>query len=155
MDLAATESPKTVRRALGEAFVQGLATREALSGLLERHPRAAGLGVLRALLDEDPALTRSDAEDQFRTLMERARLPRPAVNASVEGRERDFVWRGRRLVVEVDGFRYHSGRTRFVGDRRRDGELVAAGFRVLRVTWQQLQEEPEAVVACIAQALAR
>ncbi len=40
-------------------------------------------------------------------------------------------------------------------DRRRDADLAAAGFRVIRVTWRQLTDEPEAVVARFAAALAR
>ena len=42
----------------------------------------------------------------------------------------------------------------FEGDRRRDQVLVAAGYRVLRVTWRQLFEEPVAVAVRIGQALA-
>ncbi len=36
---------------------------------------------------------------------------------------------------------------------RPDQAFVAAGFRVLRVTWRQLTEEPLAVLARVAQAL--
>jgi very-short-patch-repair endonuclease len=57
--------------------------------------------------------------------------------------------------VEVDGFAFHSSRTQFERDRRRDAELAAAGVRVVRVTWQQLTREPQAVLASVAQALAR
>ena len=42
----------------------------------------------------------------------------------------------------------------FERDRRRDADLNAAGFRVLRITWRQLAEEPMAVIARLAQALA-
>jgi hypothetical protein len=31
--------------------------------------------------------------------------------------------------------------------------LIAAGYRVVRVTWRQLRDEPMAVIARIAQAL--
>jgi very-short-patch-repair endonuclease len=50
--------------------------------------------------------------------------------------------------------RFHSSRRAFERDRRRDADLNAAGFRVLRITWRQLVEEPVAVVARLAQALA-
>jgi very-short-patch-repair endonuclease len=66
----------------------------------------------------------------------------------------DFLWRDRRLVTEVDGYRLHSSRVSFERDRGRDAELNAAGFRVIRITWRQLVEEPAAVVARLAQALA-
>ncbi len=42
----------------------------------------------------------------------------------------------------------------FERDRRRDRTHVAAGYRVIRVTWRQLQDEPLTVIASIAQALA-
>jgi very-short-patch-repair endonuclease len=58
-------------------------------------------------------------------------------------------------VVEVDGFAFHSTGGSFEQDRRRDARLMAAGLRVMRVTWRQLVREPEAVVARLAQALAR
>jgi very-short-patch-repair endonuclease len=65
------------------------------------------------------------------------------------------LWAPQRLVVEVDGFAYHGGRAAFERDRLRDAELQAAGYRVARVTWRQLVERPEALIARLAQALAR
>jgi very-short-patch-repair endonuclease len=115
-----------------------------------------GVGKLRALLarDEEPAFTRSEAEERFLALIRRADLPAPAVNAEVEGQMVDFVWRRKRVIVEVDGFRFHSTRSAFEHDRRRDAELSAAGYRVLRVTWRQLCDEPLAVIARLVAALA-
>lgn len=58
-------------------------------------------------------------------------------------------------MVEVDGYAFHGDRAAFERDRRRDQLLTAHGLRVIRVTWRQLQSEPLAVIARIAQALAR
>jgi very-short-patch-repair endonuclease len=66
----------------------------------------------------------------------------------------DAWWPSRRLVVEVDGFRFHGTRRAFERDRRRDAELQAAGQRVVRVTWRQLRREPLAVAASLATLLA-
>jgi very-short-patch-repair endonuclease len=77
------------------------------------------------------------------------------VNTYVAGHLVDFHWPGARLVIEVDGYRFHSSRAAFERDRRRDADLSDAGFRVIRVTWRQLVEEPLAVVARIARALER
>lgn len=49
---------------------------------------------------------------------------------------------------------YHGSARAFVEDRRRDAELMAAGYRVLRVTWEDLTREPEATLVRLAQALA-
>lgn len=57
------------------------------------------------------------------------------------------------MIVEVDGFRFHSSRTAFERDRIRDADLAAQGFRVIRVTWRQIIERPEALIARLATAL--
>jgi very-short-patch-repair endonuclease len=64
------------------------------------------------------------------------------------------MWPREKLIVEVDGYRFHRSRAKFESDRRRDLELTAAGYRVVRVTWRQMREEALFVVARIAQALA-
>lgn len=56
--------------------------------------------------------------------------------------EVDFAWRSARLIVELDGFAAHGTRTAFERDRARDRRLRAAGWRVVRVTWRQLYEDP-------------
>ena len=86
-------------------------------------------------------------------LLERrgCRSPRPTCRCS--GYEVDFLWRAQRLVVEVDGYRFHGHRAAFERDRETDQTLTAAGYRVIRVTWRQLEREPLAIVARIAQAL--
>jgi very-short-patch-repair endonuclease len=72
----------------------------------------------------------------------------------VAGHEVDFLWPTRKLVVEFDSWEFHRGRDAFEKDRRRDADLLLAGYRVLRITWRRLVEEPEAVIAQIATALA-
>lgn len=47
-----------------------------------------------------------------------------------------------RLVVEVDGYRYHSTYDRFVSDRRRIAELGTLGYAVFPLTWLDLTEQP-------------
>jgi very-short-patch-repair endonuclease/predicted transcriptional regulator of viral defense system len=138
-----------------------LATREhnldsdSLLETMKRYADRPGVPLLRALLQSDPApaLTRSQAERQLLSLMHRAQLPRPAVNAFIDRYEVDFLWRRERLIVEVDGFAFHAARTRFENDRRRDATLTAQGFLVMRVTWRQITAEPEATLVRIAQAL--
>ena len=72
----------------------------------------------------------------------------------VAGHEVDFLWPAERLVVEIDGFAFHSSSRTFERDRRRDAALTAAGYRVVRVTWRQIEDEGEAVLARLAMALA-
>lgn len=89
----------------------------------------------------------------MRELIRRGRLPTPQTNTKVGRYEVDMLWRDQRLVVEIDGYAFHSGRAAFERDRVRDADLQALGLRVLRVTWRQIVDEHEAVVARIARML--
>ncbi|MFZ0041498.1 MAG: DUF559 domain-containing protein [Solirubrobacteraceae bacterium] len=100
-------------------------------------------------------MTRSKAERLLLALINEAELPRPMTNVRLHGYEVDFLWRAEKLVVEVDGHRFHGHRAAFERDRKRDQVLTAAGYRVIRVTWRQLEHEPVAVAVRIAQALAQ
>ena len=86
-------------------------------------------------------------------LIQNARLPSPRTQVRIAGWPADFLWPQQRLIVEVDGYAYHGHRAAFERDRKRDAAHVVAGYRVIRVTWRQLTEEPLAVVAAIASAL--
>jgi very-short-patch-repair endonuclease len=92
---------------------------------------------------------------RFLALVRRADLPRPQVNVAMKGFELDFVWLAEQLVVEIDGYQFHSSRAAFERDRRRDAVLQAAGLRVMRVTWRQITAEPEALAVRLALTLAR
>ena len=62
---------------------------------------------------------------------------------------------GRRvLVVELDGQRYHGSVSAREADRLRDNRLMAAGWRVIRITWEDLRDRPDAIVVQILAALA-
>ncbi len=156
-DLAACVAHRELERALAEGFAQRLTSHSHVLSLMRRHPRRRGVDRLLALIERgaSPPLTRSAAEEQFLGLIRKAQLREPEVNMQVEGYEVDFVWRSERLVVEIDGRAFHSSDRSFESDRRRDGVLVAAGLRVMRVTWRQIVNEPEALLVRLTQALAR
>lgn len=155
LDLAGTVSEGKVEQALATALRENLTDGKKIGILLTRYPRRIGTPLIRALLDGDggPAFTRSEAELRFLRLIREGRLPRPKANVHVKGFEVDFVWLRERLVVEMDGFEFHSSRAAFERDRRRDAVLAGAGFRVVRVTWRQLTQEKGALLVSLAQAL--
>jgi very-short-patch-repair endonuclease len=100
--------------------------------------------------DEDdrfPEFTRSEGERRLKALCRAAGLPLPRMNARVAGWEVDAFWPAHRLVVEVDGYRFHRTQRRFESDRRKDAALTLAGYRVIRITWRQLRYEPLSVSA--------
>jgi very-short-patch-repair endonuclease len=154
LDLAAVVSAEDLARAVEEARVLGLVTDADLHELLDRHPRRAGTAALRRELGEQARLTRSEAERRLLQLIRRAGLPLPETNVRVLGHEVDALWRTAKLIVEIDGFAAHGTRVAFERDRARDAQLVAAGYRVIRITWRRLRDEPERVIAQLAMAQA-
>jgi very-short-patch-repair endonuclease len=155
LDLAEVMTSREVEQALATAYRKGLVTREEMLQMVERHPRHRGAPLLRQLLDADgaPAFTRSKAEEKLLDILRSARLPMPELNVKVLGHEVDFLWREARVVAEVDGYEFHSSRDSFAADRRRDAELTALGYRVLRFTWADVTESRLATVVRLAQAL--
>lgn len=61
----------------------------------------------------------------------------------------DFVSLERRLIVEVDGRRWHTRVQDFDRDLWRANEAVAHGFRVLRFTWVHLTTAPDDVIRLV------
>jgi very-short-patch-repair endonuclease len=159
-DLAAVVSPEQLRRAVKEAEVRRLWGPLALRDLLERHPRRPGSATVRAVMDApDRGVTRNDVEEALAALVRRACLPDPRFNAPLELASRfiepDCMWPHQRVIVEVDGYETHGTRDSFESDRARDRALTAAGWRVIRVTWRQLRDEPEGIARDLRALLAR
>jgi very-short-patch-repair endonuclease len=132
-----------------EAERRGLFDLHALTAVIARNRRHRGRTSLTEVLSAwtDPPPVRSELERRFLELIESAELPRPHVNVVVAGLEVDFVWPEAGLIAELDGRRYHESASAFERDRLRDMRLATAGYRVVRITWRRLRDEPEAVIA--------
>jgi very-short-patch-repair endonuclease len=156
LDLATRLGRRDLAKAVEQAEIFGLVSVASLNEQFSRYPRHRGARLLRETIraTDAPAMTRSEAERRLLELVRAALLPSPEVNRRLHGHEVDFVWIAQRLVVEVDGYAFHSSRSAFERDRRRDADLIGAGYRVIRLTWRQLAGEREAVVALLARALA-
>jgi very-short-patch-repair endonuclease len=139
LDLAAVLQRHQLQQAINEA------ERLRLQGPQpDRHPTKKGTANLRSLAP--PAHTRQDLEARFTTFLNDRRFPRPQTNVLIEGHEVDAAWPDHELIVELDSWEYHRTRQAFEEDRRRDRRLAAAGWRVLRVTWRDL-DEPDGLAA--------
>jgi very-short-patch-repair endonuclease len=155
IDFASQASTSELADAFGEARAKRLITDKKLKAALERAPRNhPGAAIVRAMLCEGGTYERSKAERLLRSLCKKAELPQPVTNTTLHGYLVDFLWPDERLIIEVDGYGTHGNRQAFENDRRRDQVHVAAGYVVVRITWEQLQSEPLAVAVRIAQALA-
>ncbi|HZO59287.1 MAG TPA: DUF559 domain-containing protein [Solirubrobacterales bacterium] len=147
LDIAAQVSFTQLRRALAEAEYLRLVTLDDVEAILGRGRR--GSRALRAALYRhrpELARTRRGSEERFLLLCERHCLTRPEVNVSVAGWVVDAVWFEHRLVVELDSRMAHSTSRAIENDHQRDLELRAAGYTVLRYTWQQVTRRPEQVI---------
>lgn len=71
----------------------------------------------------------------------------------IEGVGRVDFLIGDRLVLEVDGRRYHSDDVAFGNDRRRDRVLTRLGYRILRITYADILNAWPAFEAEILQML--
>jgi very-short-patch-repair endonuclease len=111
-----------------------------------RQAEYLGLPIHRHL---GPDRTRSELEARFLRLCRRHRLPQPEVNEAVGPYVVDFLWPDRRLIVELDGYRAHGGRSAFEADRARDAELKLLGYGVVRFTWRQLGSRPSEVARTV------
>jgi very-short-patch-repair endonuclease len=158
LDLSAVVHPDALRSALRQADQLRLTDPLSLIDLVERYPRRQGLAAIRALLKEasiGARVIRSELEERFQAFLLRAGLPLPQTNQFVEGFEVDCVWPDQGLIVELDGRAVHDTFHAFEQDRIRDRVLAAAGWRVIRVTWRQLHEEPELLEADLRQLLSQ
>jgi very-short-patch-repair endonuclease len=158
LDLAGIVTPRVLDRALEQSMVLRLYDHGAVMRALERANGRRGAGMLRqcvAKLTEEPLGTRSELERRILELIRDAGLPRPVANVRVAGFEVDLCWLDQRFIVEADGRRTHDTPQAFERDRQRDLELGARGWQVIRITWRQLVERPEQIVAALRTALGR
>jgi very-short-patch-repair endonuclease len=156
IDFAAQATSPELHHAFGEARAKHRLTDRALHSALKRVPlNHPGAAIVRAMVQDGDTYDRSKAERIMRKLCRQAQLAQPITNVIRNGFLVDFLWPDAKLIVEVDGHGTHGGRQAFENDRRRDQIHAAAGYVVIRVTWDQLQHEPLAVLARLAQALAR
>ena len=153
-DLAATYSADVVEHALRESEYQRLHDRLSLPDLLARYPGRRGAPTVRECLRRRRELpagrARSWLELEFLPFLRRIGLARPRLNVwlQVGGRsiQVDCLWPGD-VVVELDGFAAHGTRVAFREDRARDRRLRVAGYGVIRIAPEQLEDEPDEIAA--------
>jgi len=156
LDIAPLITRRQLERALDEALALGLTSRHKVSEAARCDVQRPGSADLRALAAaRGPlTLTRSQAEERFLALIRKAELPPPEINARLHGFTVDFFWREAGVVVEIDGYRWHSSRSAFERDRRKDAVMRDAGLSLTRLTWEAMDRRPLELVARLAGDLA-
>lgn len=120
-----------------------------------------GTQAMRAFLESyDPRLTLTANEFEaalFKILMA-AGLALPTPQEPVhDSRGRivrvDFLYLDPRIVIEADGFGFHSDPVAATRDADRRNRLVLEGWLVLVFTWQQVMHQPRLVVDRVSEAI--
>lgn len=70
-----------------------------------------------------------------------------------ENRVGDAMFEEIKLLVEIDGFAFHTNHEAFIRDRVRQNEFALDGWMVLRFTWWQLIQDPDQVIREIREAI--
>jgi hypothetical protein len=163
VDLAGSLGEKSLRRLVEQAAVLRVLDVACVDRVLARGRRRGAPG-LREILG--PWRNENEKTPRLRTLLEARVLPAlvvagvPPPKCNVKLRidrhllEVDLLWEEQRLAIETDGEETHRTRAAFQHDRWRDQVLMAAGYRVARITWRQLENEPAPVIARIRRMLA-
>lgn len=157
----AGSDPKGVARMVEQAAVLALLDCAAIDRVLDRR-RRRGAKQLRRLLEPwrryRPGIKlRSRMEAKLLPLLTEAALPIPETNVRVRAGKKtyevDFLWRAEKLVVETDGGRYHDNPAAGSRDSDRNHALMAAGYLVPRLGWEDLRDRPDSTMAEITRLL--
>jgi hypothetical protein len=148
LDLAGILARGPLERAVERSLELRVFDLAAVRDVLAANPNRRGVAELArivAAMHYEPPVTRSELEALMRDVCDAHGIERPEVNARVDIYEVDFLWRARRLVVEIDSREHHATLAAFERDRIRDAHLTALGCRVLRFTHRRVTYEPENV----------
>lgn len=152
---------ETLAACVNQALREKKATLDDLDAMLERVKGVRGCPRIRALVHKlrggDGPLE-SELEEAVTEVLEMAQLPQPekqrAVHVGGRLRRLDFRYKQQRVIIEADGYAWHSDVVSFEKDRQRHNSLTAVGYVVLQWTWTAIQERPEELVTELVTLLA-
>jgi hypothetical protein len=120
--------------------------------MMARQPRRKGVRLLRELAPRiRPVDPKSWLESDLAPFLISLGAPEPLRNWQIETskglEEVDFYYPTLKLIIEGDGYAYHGGASNLTRDHQKDRRLRAAGFRVERVTYDELHYDTAALAA--------
>ena len=164
LGLAAVLPSPLLERALDDALVRGLVSCDQLQRRLDGAGRqgrrgVAALAELLAVRTGSSRWTQSEFERRLLVLLVGEGIAAPVPQFEIvlpDGRRvyLDFAWADIRLALEAQSYRYHAGRLAWSRDQRRTAILTAMGWRVLPVTWADLVDTPNELIATVRRACA-
>lgn len=159
IDLLRTESAGTAREVLDRALQQHWVREHDIVAAFRDEPGRTGNRQLRLLIAAVEPGAQAESERRLHQLLRNAGITGWVAQYEMRlpGGTRfvDVALPRQRIAIEVDGRRQHDDASdRFDDDRARSNELVALGWRVLRVTWNELVHHPDRIVAQLRTLLA-
>jgi very-short-patch-repair endonuclease len=107
----------------------------------------------RRLLHAASDGARSEAERLLVKLLREAGITGWRTNYPIGPYKVDVAFSAPKVVIEADGWAFHSDQEVFQNDRKRQNYLTLMGWQVLRFTWLDLVEYPRRVIAEIRSAI--
>jgi very-short-patch-repair endonuclease len=167
VDLAGVYGEDGLRETFERAAAKRVPDLVAIEKVIEVGGKRRGAPALRRVIqDWRPvaetaryATVRSLFEAKLLPLVAAANLPMPKINAPIRTAERilevDLLWPDERFVIKADSRIHHATEVAFERDRKRDLDLMEVHYKVLRVTWRQVEREPNKVFAVVRSELER
>jgi hypothetical protein len=162
VDLGGVVSFERYRRAVEDLIGRRMLSWPEAAQALTIHARRGrrGVGALRALLEDHcgEVVPESILERMYLALGRHRGLPEPVAQLEIRDARGfiarvDFAYPQARVVIELDGRRFHVRSDAFEADATKRNRLRLAGWTVLVFTWDRLTSEPDAVVAEVRAAL--
>lgn len=154
--LAATRelSRNSLRLVLARAEFERVLDRPGLEFVL-RSGRPGSRKLREAVDSHLPALAAcvNGLERDFVLLCEAEGIPIPEPNPRVGRYRPDMLWREAKLIVELDGAGAHTTPAQQLADARRQAELEALGYAVVRFGWSDVRLRPGWVAAQVRRRL--
>lgn len=163
IDLASVLTPEGTEDVVLEGLQRRLTSLPRLKWRLDRlgsrgRKGCASLRRFTDELDQYDAVPHSGLELRFGRLLKTHGVPSPRAQYRVVTDNKriaqvDFAYPEHRLAIETDGWAFHSSVDAWRRDLRRGNQLVLAGWKLLRITREDLLRRETEVVAQLRQAL--
>jgi Transcriptional regulator, AbiEi antitoxin len=153
LDLAPRLAKKQLTRMVNDARLRGYVHLASLTDLVARNRHHPGAKLLKPFVEQPGNPTRSGFEDAFRDFCAKYGLPTPLINTMLNGYEVDAYFPDHRLIVQLDGLRYHNDPASFEEDRDRDAEQLKHGVRTIRITDERFITSPDREAARLLEIL--
>ena len=127
-----------------KAVLQRLVTSGQLEAALSQYRGRRGCRALAEVLDG--RRWSSALEREVANLLDSFELPPHEREFAVGAVRVDFAWPEAKVGIEADGRRWHSSTEAFARDRVKHNLLLEEGWRILRVTRQDVSHKPAEIV---------